>query len=137
MRDVAAVLISSRHTVKGNSHCVLMQHRSTCIQVNHESQFMTHAMTSSDVVMVDGTFWIDDEMIHLGISTHRGSQIGHLPQSGAGGMLEWLAKLRPTTRKLLIHINNTNPILDEHSAERDACTAAGVEVSHDGLEIEL
>jgi pyrroloquinoline quinone biosynthesis protein B len=95
------------------------------------------AMTSSDIVMVDGTFWTDDEMIRLGISRLRGSRIGHLPQSGAGGMLEWLAKLRPTTRKLLIHINNTNPILDEHSAERAACNAAGVEVSHDGLEIEL
>jgi pyrroloquinoline quinone biosynthesis protein B len=95
------------------------------------------AMTSSDVVLVDGTFWTDDEMIRLGISANRGRQIGHLPQSGAGGMLEWLAKLPVTTRKLLIHINNTNPILDEHSAERAACAAAGVEVSHDGLEIEL
>lgn len=95
------------------------------------------AMTTSDVVMVDGTFWTDEEMIRLGISKYRGRQIGHLPQSGAEGMLEWLAKLPATTRKLLIHINNTNPILDEHSAERAACTAVGVEVSHDGLEIEL
>jgi len=95
------------------------------------------AMNTADVVMVDGTFWTDDEMIRLGISSKRGSEIGHLPQSGPGGMLEWLAKLPSTTRKLLIHINNTNPILDEHSPERAACTAAGVEVSHDGLEIDL
>jgi pyrroloquinoline quinone biosynthesis protein B len=95
------------------------------------------AMTTSDVVMVDGTFWVDDEMIQLGISTKRGSEIGHLPQSGENGMLAWLSRLPATTRKLLIHINNTNPILDEHSPERAACTAAGVEVSFDGLEIAL
>lgn len=95
------------------------------------------AMCGADVVMVDGTFWTDDEMVRLGISRKHGREIGHLPQSGPGGMLEWLGKLPKRTRKLLIHINNTNPILDEHSPERAACTAAGVEVSHDGLEIEL
>ena len=95
------------------------------------------AMSSSDVVMVDGTFWTDDEMIRLGISKKRGSEIGHLCQSGEGGMLSHLARLPASTRKLLIHINNTNPILDEHSPERAACTAAGVEVSFDGLEIDL
>ena len=95
------------------------------------------AMCSADVVMVDGTFWTDDEMVRLGISRKLGSQIGHLAQSGAAGMLSWLDRLPAGTRKLLIHINNTNPILDEHSPERAACTAAGVEVSHDGLEIEL
>ncbi len=95
------------------------------------------SMSSSDVVMVDGTFWTDDEMIRLGLSKHLGSEIGQSAQSGAGGMLEVLAKLPSTTRRLLIHINNTNPVLDELSAERGACTAAGVEVSYDGLEIEL
>jgi len=94
-------------------------------------------MSGSDIVMVDGTFWTDDEMMQLGLSKHSARAIGHLPQSGPGGMLEWLAKLRPTTRRLLIHINNTNPILDENSAERAACTALGIEVSHDGLEIDL
>jgi pyrroloquinoline quinone biosynthesis protein B len=95
------------------------------------------AMRASDAVLVDGTFWTDDEMIRLGLSRSSGRDIGHLPQSGAGGMLEQLAGLPASTRKLLIHINNTNPILDEHSEQRAACTAAGVEVCHDGLEIEL
>jgi pyrroloquinoline quinone biosynthesis protein B len=93
------------------------------------------AMSTADVVMVDGTFWTDDEMIRLGFSKKTGRSIGHLPQSGAGGMLEWLGRLPATTRKLLIHINNTNPILDEASPERRAVAAAGVEVSFDGLEI--
>jgi pyrroloquinoline quinone biosynthesis protein B len=95
------------------------------------------AMDTSDIVMVDGTFFTDDEMVRLGLSTKTGRQIGHLPQSGTGGMLECLARLPAATRKMLIHINNTNPILDEYSAERAACTAAGVEVCHDGQEIEL
>ena len=95
------------------------------------------AMSTADVVMVDGTFWTDDEMIRLGFSQKTGRSIGHLPQSGAGGMLEWLGRLPATTRKLLIHINNTNPILDEASPERQAVEAAGVEVSFDGLEIEF
>ena len=93
------------------------------------------AMSRADAVLVDGTFWTDDEMIRLGFSTKTGRSIGHLPQSGEGGMLDWLGRLPATTRKLLIHINNTNPILDEASPERRAVEAAGVEVTFDGLEI--
>ncbi|MCB1930037.1 MAG: pyrroloquinoline quinone biosynthesis protein PqqB [Rhodocyclaceae bacterium] len=95
------------------------------------------AMTAADAVLVDGTFWTDDEMIALGLSKKRGSDIGHLAQSGAGGMLAWLDKLPATTRKVLIHINNTNPILDEDSRERAELRAHGVEVAYDGMEIEL
>jgi pyrroloquinoline quinone biosynthesis protein B len=94
------------------------------------------AMASADCVMVDGTFWSDDEMPRLGLSKKRARDIGHLPQSGAGGMIEWLAKLPPRTRKLLIHINNTNPILDEASAERAILHRAGIEVCEDGMAIE-
>jgi pyrroloquinoline quinone biosynthesis protein B len=95
------------------------------------------AMEAADVVMVDGTFWTDDEMIRLGFSKKTAREIGHLPQSGAGGMIEKLSRLSATTRKILIHINNTNPILDEESPERAALTAAGIEVAYDGMEIEL
>jgi pyrroloquinoline quinone biosynthesis protein B len=76
-------------------------------------------------------------MIGLGISRKRARDIGHLPQSGAGGMLEWLDRLGPATRRVLIHINNTNPILDEDSAERAELTRRGIEVACDGMEIEL
>ena len=95
------------------------------------------AMSGADAVLVDGTFWTDDEMIGLGLSTKRAREIGHLPQSGPGGMLEWLAKLPARTRKLLIHINNTNPILDEDSPERAVLAKAGVEVAEDRMEITL
>jgi pyrroloquinoline quinone biosynthesis protein B len=93
-------------------------------------------LARAHAVMVDGTFWTDDEMIRLGVSKKRARDIGHLPQSGAGGMLDVLAPL-PAARKILIHINNTNPILDEDSPERAQVERAGVEVAYDGMELAL
>ncbi|HUJ35673.1 MAG TPA: MBL fold metallo-hydrolase, partial [Solirubrobacteraceae bacterium] len=93
-------------------------------------------LAASDLVLVDGTFWRDDELAGLGISTRSARDMGHLPLSGPGGTLEALARVeRP--RKALVHINNTNPILLEDSPERDAVVRAGVEVAYDGLEVEL
>jgi pyrroloquinoline quinone biosynthesis protein B len=90
----------------------------------------------SDLVLVDGTFWRDDELAELGISGRSARDMGHTPLSGPGGTLEALARLeRP--RKALVHINNTNPILLEDSPEREQVTRAGVEVAYDGLEVEL
>ncbi len=94
------------------------------------------AMQEADCVMVDGTFWTDDEMPSQNISPKRAREIGHLPQSGEGGMIEVLNKVK-NTRKILIHINNTNPILDEDSEQRKILDAAGIEVSYDGMEIIL
>jgi pyrroloquinoline quinone biosynthesis protein B len=95
------------------------------------------AMRSAACVLVDGTFWSDDEMLRLGLSRKRARDIGHLAQSGPGGMLEWLGRLPDATRKILIHVNNTNPILDEDSAERAELGRRGIEVAWDGMEIEL
>jgi pyrroloquinoline quinone biosynthesis protein B len=95
------------------------------------------AMQEADCVLIDGTFWTDEEMITLGVSRKRAREIGHLPQSGSGGMLEWLERLPPATRRILIHVNNTNPILDEDSAERAELARRHVEVAWDGLELEL
>jgi len=93
-------------------------------------------LSEADCLMVDGTFWTDDEMVRLGVSKKHAREIGHLPQSGAGGMIETLKPLR-ASRKILIHINNTNPILNEDSAERRTLESAGIEVAHDGMEITL
>jgi pyrroloquinoline quinone biosynthesis protein B len=91
---------------------------------------------ASDLVLVDGTFWRDDELAQLGISARSAREMGHVPLSGPGGTLEVLAGLqRP--RKVLVHINNTNPILLEDSPEREAVLRAGVEVAYDGLEVQL
>src|SRR3954470_10249957 len=93
-------------------------------------------LAASDVVLVDGTFWRDDELARLGISDRTATQMGHVPLSGAGGTLEALAGLK-RPRAILVHINNTNPVLLERSPERDAVLRAGVEVAYDGLEVEV
>ena len=95
------------------------------------------AMQQADCVLVDGTLWTDDEMIALGASKKTSRAMGHMPQSGADGMIEWLDKLPSHVRKVLIHINNTNPILDDSSAQRQTLSAHGIEVAFDGMEIEL
>lgn len=94
------------------------------------------AMQKADCVMVDGTFWTDEEMCSQQIGHKKAREIGHLPQSGEGGMIEVLNSVAKA-RKLLIHINNTNPILDDDSAERKQLDACGIEVAYDGLEIDL
>jgi pyrroloquinoline quinone biosynthesis protein B len=91
---------------------------------------------AADVVLVDGTCWRDDEMLALGFSTKTAADMGHLAQSGPGGMIETLDQL-PAARKILIHINNTNPILDEDSPQRRELEAHGIEVAYDGMEIAL
>ena len=93
-------------------------------------------MSESDCLLVDGTFWTEDEMAAVGMSDKKAADMGHLPQSGEGGMMD---VLRPMTRprKVLIHINNTNPILDEESPERQQLVDEGIEISFDGMEIEL
>jgi pyrroloquinoline quinone biosynthesis protein B len=92
------------------------------------------AMRQADCLLVDGTFWQEDEMARAGIVHKMAREMGHLPQSGSGGMIEVLDALG-ARRKILIHINNTNPILDEESPERAELTAHGIELAHDGMEI--
>lgn len=92
-------------------------------------------MADVDCLLVDGTTWTNDEMQTRGVGTKLASEMGHLAQSGDGGMIEELSNLQ--CRKILIHINNTNPILDADSAERTTLTDLGIEVAEDGMQIEL
>lgn len=94
-------------------------------------------LKKADVVMVDGTVWEDDELIRTGVGTSTGQQMGHLALNGQGGMREYLATLPDATRKILIHINNTNPILDEASEERALLTQEHIEVAFDGMRLTL
>ena len=89
-----------------------------------------------DAAFLDGTFWSDDELIETGRSQRTARQIGHLPLSGPGGLLEKYQKVGKG-RRILLHINNTNPILDEQSTEHRAVLDAGFEIAHDGMELEL
>ncbi len=93
-------------------------------------------MSNADAVLVDGTVWTDDEMSHEGISDKRAQEMGHLDQSSEGGIMSLLNAMQKP-RKILIHINNTNPILNEESEQRQILNKAGIEVAYDGMDIEL
>jgi pyrroloquinoline quinone biosynthesis protein B len=93
-------------------------------------------MENSDAAFVDGTFWSDDELIQTGRSKKTAREIGHTPLSGPGGMLEQYPK-SSRGRRILLHINNTNPILDEDSPQHRAVLDAGFEIAYDGMEMEL
>jgi pyrroloquinoline quinone biosynthesis protein B len=93
-------------------------------------------LQQADCVLVDGTVWTGDEMITLGLTQKTAADMGHLQVSGPGGMIEVLDGIG-ARRKVLIHINNTNPILNEDSAERATLAQHGIEVAFDGMEIEL
>jgi pyrroloquinoline quinone biosynthesis protein B len=87
-------------------------------------------------LLFDGTCWDDDELVRLGISSKIPRAMGHLPIAGDSGSLKQLATL-PIERKIYIHINNTNPLLIENSAQRQTVEAFGIEVAFDGLELEV
>lgn len=93
-------------------------------------------MEQADCVLVDGTVWTNDEMSNEGISNKLASEMGHLDQSSEHGIMNTLKSLsRP--RKILIHINNTNPILDEDSTQHSELINAGIEIAYDGMDIIL
>ena len=89
----------------------------------------------SDYVMVDGTFWTADELVSLGLAERDAHAMGHMPLSGPDGTLAVLEAL--PAHAILVHINNTNPILLDDSAERAQVTAGGIHIATDGMEIEL
>ncbi|MEJ6565642.1 MAG: pyrroloquinoline quinone biosynthesis protein PqqB [Burkholderiales bacterium] len=90
-------------------------------------------MEEADCLLVDGTCWTNDEMKSLGIANKMSLDMGHLPQSGPGGMIEVLRPL-PAEKKVLIHINNTNPILREDSDQRQLLTKENIDVAYDGMD---
>lgn len=124
--DVIGLLVEDRQT--GKRLCYAPG-------VARVDAWLFELMSTAHCVLVDGTFWTDDELIRLGVSRKRAADMGHLTQSG--GMIDWLDRLPAATRRVLIHINNTNPILVEDSAERARLTDHRIEVSYDGMEIAL
>ena len=93
-------------------------------------------LESTDVLLFDGTFWSDDELPRIQGCGQTAREMGHMPISSADGSLKRLAALR-RPRKIFLHINNTNPILDESGPEHRAVRDAGWEVAEDGWEFEL
>lgn len=91
-------------------------------------------LNACETILVDGTFWTDDELIRVEGFGRLAREIGHLPVSGPEGSLASFSRLR-NPRKIYIHINNTNPMLDEESEERRLVTESGWEVAFDGMEL--
>jgi pyrroloquinoline quinone biosynthesis protein B len=92
-------------------------------------------LRSADLLFFDGTLFTDDEMIAAGLGEKTGRRMGHVPVSGVGGTLERLGDL--ANRRVLLHINNSNPVLQVDSPERRQVEEAGFEVAFDGMEVQL
>ncbi len=90
----------------------------------------------AELMLFDGTFWTDDELIALGIGERTAREMDHLPVSGAGGSLERLAGL-PGRQRVYTHINNTNPMLVEDSPQRQLVERHGLVVGADGMRFTL
>jgi pyrroloquinoline quinone biosynthesis protein B len=97
---------------------------------------LAQILRDCDCILFDGTCWSDDELIAQGMGTKTALAMGHLPIGGSDGSLKNMAKV-DGQRRIYIHINNTNPILDEDSAERGEVAAAGWEIAFDGMDFEV
>jgi pyrroloquinoline quinone biosynthesis protein B len=104
-----------------------------CVRV---TEVLNTRIANADVLFFDGTLFADDEMIANGLGDKTGRRMGHMPVSGPGGTLETLADHKHV-RRILIHINNSNPILIEGSPEEAKVKAAGWEIAFDGMEVGL
>ena len=91
---------------------------------------------SADVLLFDGTFWNDDELIRVQGSGQTARQMGHIPVSSPQGSLKRLAGVRHP-RKIYLHINNTNPMLNEAGPEYRQVRDAGWEIAEDGWQFDL
>ena len=92
------------------------------------------ALAGAGCVFFDGTFWSSDELAAAGVGTRRAEEMAHAPLGGAEGSLARLDGL-DACRRVLIHLNNTNPLLRDDGPERRDAAARGWEVAHDGMEI--
>ncbi|RKK04063.1 pyrroloquinoline quinone biosynthesis protein PqqB [Pseudoroseomonas wenyumeiae] len=97
---------------------------------------LAELLRGAALVFFDGTLWRDDEMILAGLGPKTGQRMGHMSVSGAGGTIAAFAELG-VERKILIHMNNSNPVLLDDSPERAEAEAAGWQVAFDGMEVRL
>ncbi|AJD45567.1 pyrroloquinoline quinone biosynthesis protein PqqB (plasmid) [Rhizobium gallicum bv. gallicum R602sp] len=91
-------------------------------------------IAAASCLLFDGTVYTDDEMLSAGVGTKTGRRMGHMHIAGSDGSMALLADIAPA-RRVYVHINNTNPILDERSPEAAVVRAGGWEIGYDGMEI--
>lgn len=96
-----------------------------------DSALLAH-LGAADLILFDGTFWTDDELIVLGIGDRTAREMDHLPVSGPDGSLARLGDL-PNRHRVYTHINNTNPMLLEDAPERARVERAGLRIGVDGM----
>lgn len=99
-------------------------------------QHVEAAVADADAVFFDGTFWSNDELTGKGVGKRDAADMSHWPLGGEQGSLQFLRNCGAKQR-VFIHINNTNPILREDSAERALVNETGVQVAFDGMELTL
>jgi pyrroloquinoline quinone biosynthesis protein B len=104
-----------------------------CLEIDDR---LIDQLQAAEVVLFDGTLWQDDEMIAADIGEKTGRRMGHVSISGEQGVLARLAPLK-AKRKLLIHLNNSNPATIEGTPQRNELESRGFQVAHDGLAFEL
>jgi pyrroloquinoline quinone biosynthesis protein B len=97
------------------------------------SEPLVAAAAKADCLLIDGTFWSDDEPIRCAIGDRTARHMGHVPVSGFDGTLAWLGQL-PVRHRVYVHINNTNPMLDPRGTQYRSVTENGVRVAADGDE---
>jgi pyrroloquinoline quinone biosynthesis protein B len=97
---------------------------------------LARCLHGADLVLFDGTVWTDDEMLRAGVGRKTGLRMGHMSVSGPNGTIAAFKPLE-VRLKIMLHINNSNPILLDDSPERAEVEAAGWEVAYDGMEIHL
>lgn len=90
--------------------------------------------SSCDAMLIDGTFWNDAELSRTHSGTPLARSIGHVPMSGDDGTIALLSDIN-LPRKIFVHINNTNPVLDPRSEEYKAVLDAGWQIGHDGWQL--
>ena len=93
-------------------------------------------LKGASLVFFDGTLWHENEMIEQGLLGKTGTRMGHVNMSGEEGSIKAFARLG-VARKIFVHINNSNPVLNEASSERREAQAAGWVIGEDGMEVVL
>jgi pyrroloquinoline quinone biosynthesis protein B len=100
------------------------------------TEALAQRLRGAELVLFDGTLWRDDEMIVGGLGSKSGRRMGHMSLTGTEGTMASFERLG-VKRKVLVHINNSNPVLLQDSSERAELEAAGWEVAHDGMRLSL
>ncbi|MBV8526002.1 MAG: pyrroloquinoline quinone biosynthesis protein PqqB [Acetobacteraceae bacterium] len=123
----------------GEAYAALVEHEGRSILIAPAcaeiTQSVRETLDGGDIVLFDGTFFTDHEMIESGLGKKSSRRMGHIAIDGPDGSLSRLADL--PGRRIYFHINNTNPILLNDSPERRRVEAAGFEVAYDGMELRL